>query len=113
MSDNSGLQTASPAVVLEGVEPHLIAFIQHLAMAHQVLFGSELVITSGKDSIHSAGSLHSVGRAVDVRIKDLDAEAQLLFLLVISYAALSNKVAFFDERVLGAEAHVHIEYHGD
>jgi hypothetical protein len=112
MPDNTGLLTASDKVSLQGVDPHLIAFAQHLAMAHQVLFSTEMVITSGKDSIHATGSLHSIGRALDVRIKDLDPESQALFLHVLAFSAVPNSIAFFDERALGDEAHVHIEYHG-
>lgn len=112
VEETNGLQLASPAVQLTGVDAHLVAFIQHLAAVHLVLFGSDLVVTSGKDSIHSAGSLHAQGRAVDVRIKDLDPEGQMLFLTILAYTAVSNSIAVFDERALGAESHVHIEYHG-
>lgn len=112
MSDTNGLQLASPAVNVKDVAPQLMAFVAHLAAVHLVLFGKDLVVTSGRDAIHATGSLHSQGRAVDVRIKDLDPEGQLLFLSILSYAAVPNQVAFFDERALGEESHVHIEYHG-
>jgi len=112
MADETGLVTASPAVVLDGVDAHLIAFMQHLAVIHKLLFGSDLVVTSGKDSIHAVGSLHAQGKAIDVRIKDLGVDEQLLFLAVLAYATPAAHIAVFDERALGAEAHIHLEYHG-
>lgn len=111
MEETQGLQLASPAVVLDGVDPHLISFVQHLAAIHLVVFGIDLVVTSGKDSIHSPGSLHAQGKAVDVRIKDLEPDAQLLFFSILAYAAPANGIAVFDERALGSEAHVHLESH--
>jgi len=33
-------------------------------------YGQELVVTSARDSIHSAGSLHYYGLAVDLRTRD-------------------------------------------
>lgn len=112
MTEESGLVTASPAVVLAGVEPKLISFTQNLAVLHKVLFGIDLVVTSGKDAIHAASSLHPQGKALDLRIRDLDADAQLMFLLVILYAAPANDVSVFDERALPGAPHIHIEYHG-
>ena len=112
MHDSTGLVTASPAVNLNGVKPELIAFAQHLAVLHGMLFGLDLVITSGKDSEHVAGSLHAQGLALDLRVKDLDAGGQMLFLAVLNYAAPDNHIAVFDERALPGAPHLHIEYHG-
>lgn len=112
MAAQTGLVTGSAAVVLDGVADPLIAFAQHLAMIHKLLFGIDLVVTSGKDSIHSSGSLHAQGKAIDVRTKDKDELQQVLFISILAYASLSAEVAVFDERALGSEAHIHIEYHG-
>jgi hypothetical protein len=103
---------ASPAVRIAGVKLELLAFVDHLALIHRVLFNKVLVITSGIDSLHVAGSLHSQGLAVDVRTKDLLPDEQQLLLALLAYAAPSNHVAVFDERALGGEAHIHLEYHG-
>jgi hypothetical protein len=103
---------ASPQVVLEGVCQPLLAFIAYLAIWHSITFSSPLVITSGKDAVHSASSLHGIGKAVDVRIKDLDAAAQMIFLLVLAYCAPDNHIAVFDERALDGQEHIHLEYHG-
>jgi hypothetical protein len=112
MTETTGLVTASSAVVLDGVDAHLISFAQHLAVLHKVLFGTDMVVTSGKDSIHVASSLHGQGKALDLRIKDLAPDAQMIFLALLMYAAPENNVAVFDERALPGSPHIHIEYHG-
>jgi hypothetical protein len=112
MTDTTGLTTASPAVALEGVVEPLLAFAQHLALLHTVLFGTDLVITSGRDSIHAASSLHAQGKALDLRIKDLSPDAQIIFLSLLMYAAPENQVSVFDERALPGAPHIHVEYHG-
>jgi hypothetical protein len=103
---------ASPQVVMDGVSPPLVSFIAHLGLWHSVTFGKPLVITSGKDAVHSASSLHGIGKAVDVRIKDLVPDAQMLFLAVLAYCAPENHIAVFDERALAGQEHIHLEYHG-
>jgi hypothetical protein len=103
---------ASPAVQLAGVRPELLTFVDYLALIHRVVFSKPLVITSARDSVHSAGSLHAQGLAVDVRTKDLLPDEQGLLLALLAYAAPANKVAVFDERALGGESHIHLEYHG-
>jgi hypothetical protein len=105
-------QLASPAVKIAGVNAKLMDFVTYLALVHSVLFAEPLVITSGIDSIHVAGSLHAQGLAVDIRTRDIDADSQMLLLAILAYAAPANKVAVFDERALGGEAHIHLEYHG-
>jgi len=105
-------ELASPSVSLAGVNQSLLNFVEYLGLWHRLTFNKPLVITSGKDAIHSASSLHGVGRAVDVRTKDLDPAEQQLFLALLAFAAPGNMVAVFDERALGGEAHIHLEYHG-
>jgi hypothetical protein len=105
-------QLASPAVSLAGVKTELLTFVDYLALVHRVVFAKPLVITSGKDSVHVSGSLHSQGLAVDVRTRDLLPDEQQVLLMLLAYAAPSNHVAVFDERALGGEAHIHLEWHG-
>ena len=112
MTETEPLQTASPSVVLTGVAAPLLNFAQHLALIHELLCGAPLVITSGKDSLHVAGSLHSEGLAVDLRTKDKSDAANQLFLMVLAYAGPENEIAVFDERALPDAPHIHIEYHG-
>jgi hypothetical protein len=104
---------ASAEVNIKDVNPILMQYVVHMAYVHKLLFGAPLVITSGKDSIHAPGSLHGQGRAVDVRLRDLSEADQIQFLCTLVWSAPANKVAVFDERALGAESHVHIEYHGE
>lgn len=107
-----GLAVASDTVVLEGVDPRLMAYAEHLGMVHHLLFGKPLTITSGKDSTHVSHSFHYLGRALDVRTADLDPEEQLVLLNVIAFSAPPQGVAVFDERAVHGEAHIHLELHG-
>lgn len=103
---------ASPSVILAGVNELLLSFVDYLGLVHRVVFSKPLVITSGKDGAHSPGSLHAEGRAVDIRTRDLLPDEQQLLLLLLAYAGPANGIAVFDERALGAQAHIHLEYHG-
>lgn len=64
-----------------------------------------LVITSGRDGKHMAGSLHYVGRAVDLRSRDLGTDA-------IKVAVLNDlkKELGADYDVLFEGDHYHVEY---
>ncbi len=105
-------ELAGPRVTVAGVKAELMSFVDYLGLVHRVVFGKPLVITSGKDSIHVAGSLHGQGLAVDVRTRDLASDEQGLLLALLAYAAPAARIAVFDERALGGEAHIHLEYHG-
>lgn len=105
-------QLASPSVNVAGVAQPLMNFVSYLGLIHRLLFSKALFITSGKDSLHVAGSLHGQGLAVDIRTRDLLPDEQALLLHLLAFAGPSNHVAVFDERALGAEAHIHLEYHG-
>lgn len=107
-----GLKLASQDVVIDGVDPRLMNYVEHLGMTHRLLFGKDLVITSGKEGKHVQNSFHYRGLALDVRTMDKEPEEQLLFLNVISFSAPSRGVAVFDERTSSDEKHVHLEYHG-
>jgi hypothetical protein len=105
-------ELATPQVDVKGVLGPLMNFVDYLGLVHRVVFSKPLVITSGRDGIHTLGSLHAQGRAVDVRTKDLLPDEQLLLLHILSYAAPANHIAIFDERALIGQEHIHIEYHG-
>lgn len=108
----SGCNLASPAVVLDGVRPTLLAVLSRIGLAHQALFGSACVITSGMDSEHVAGSLHGEGRAVDVRVNDLSEPFQSLWVFIVCTLAKVSGCSVFDERGLMVPGHLHIEYRG-
>jgi hypothetical protein len=107
-----GLGVASPDVVLDGVDPRLLSYAEHLGMVHQLLFGKPFIITSGKDGTHVPGSFHPLGRALDGRTVDKDPEELLVFLNIIAFSAPAQGVAVFDERAVHGEPHVHLELHG-
>lgn len=111
MDTPAGLELAGPQVILEGVTPKLLQFVEHVGLVHQLIFGSPLVITSGRDS-HSPGDVHMRGEAVDVRTVDKDAEGVLLFLLILAYAATAVAIAYMDERNGAGGPHIHIEWRG-
>lgn len=105
-------ELASAKVVMAGVAEPLLAFVSYLGLVHRVVFNKPLVVTSARDSVHTRSSSHAEGRAVDIRMGDLLPDEQCLVLHLLAYAGPSNKIASFDERVLGGESHVHLEYHG-
>jgi hypothetical protein len=105
-------ELAGPNVIVAGVRRELMQFVDYLALVHRVVFSKPLVITSGIDGAHVASSMHPAGLAVDFRTKDLLPDEQGLLLALLAYAAPSNHVAVFDERALGGEAHIHLEYRG-
>lgn len=105
-------ELASPAVQMTGVAKPLESFLQYLGLLHRMIFNKVLIVTSGKDSVHVASSLHGQGLAVDIRTRDLLPDEQALLLHLLAFAGPANHIAIFDERALGAEAHIHLEYHG-
>jgi hypothetical protein len=106
------LLPASNEVSIDGVHPDLISYAVHLAYIHWLLFGKPLIITSGKDGKHVAGSLHAQGRALDFRTRDLEADEELVFFQVLAFSAVGRKCGVFDERAVPGGAHIHVEYHG-
>lgn len=103
---------ASGAVEVEGVEPALMTFAVQLGYLHYIAFGLPLVITSGKDGQHVAGSLHAEGRALDFRTTDKTADEMIVFLALLAYAAPRQNCRVFDERVGPGGEHIHLEFHG-
>lgn len=67
--------------------------------------GEELVITSARDSIHSAGSLHYYGLAIDCRTHYFTDATKKLLYNELKYALTSLG---FD--VIMHSTHIHIEY---
>lgn len=67
-------------------------------------YGQELVITSGRDGIHSAGSLHYYGRAIDCRTRYFDEDTKERV-----YNELVEDLGS-DYDVIKHSTHIHIEY---
>lgn len=100
------------SVEVDGVVPALMTFAVQLGYLHWIIFGFPLVITSGKDGQHTAGSLHPEGRALDFRTHDKTADEMVVFLAILAYAATGANCRVFDERVGPGGEHIHVEYHG-
>lgn len=101
---------ASDSVIIDGVNPLLLAFVDRLSGIHQLLFDEPIVITSGKDGTHGLGSLHPHGRAVDLRTRDLTQTQLGVFLSILAYECWANNMIYMDESALVGESHIHIEY---
>ncbi len=112
MSAPVGFKTAGEYVRLDGVNEQLLTFVAVLDRIHQQLFAMQLTITSARDGQHSAGSLHALGKAVDIGTNDKDEAGNLVFLTVLFYAARIMPITTFDERNLPGAPHLHIEWHG-
>lgn len=68
--------------------------------------GYETIITSGTDSIHSAGSLHYYGYALDFRTRHMELnETAVLFAKVL--ASLDDEY-----KAVLHKTHLHVEYRG-
>jgi hypothetical protein len=66
--------------------------------------GEELVITAGLDGLHSAGSLHYYGYALDFRTRYFDAS------VIPGVAALLKKELGVEYDVIIHKTHIHVEY---
>ncbi len=67
-------------------------------------YGQELVVTSGTDGTHSAGSLHYYGRALDFRTRYFDKEE-----LDKVFNSMCEKLND-DYDVVVHDTHIHVEY---
>ena len=106
------LVRASDSVNIADLHTNLQVFMAWLANAHKALFNCPLVVTSGKDAIHGTGSKHYSGRAFDMRTHDKSDLENSVLIIVICAVSAKYGIACFDERALGAEAHIHIELAG-
>jgi hypothetical protein len=106
------LAYASAGVDCSDLDPKLVFTVRWIAQVHELLFGTQLVITSGRDGKHAPGSAHDVGKAVDVRTGDLGLDAQLMFVIVAGYIARMQGCGVFDERMLPGAPHLHLEVLG-
>ena len=68
-------------------------------------YGVDCVITSGLDGKHSKTSLHYLGYAVDIRIRNLKREGQAEY-IVDKHKDLHDKL--YD--IILEKTHIHIEY---
>lgn len=96
--DTDSIQLESMSVQVRHLDESLVSFLINAGKAHLALYGRALVLTSGNDGTHVAGSAHGKNKAVDLRSLDKSPEAEMLFCLVLGWFSRLYKVAVFDER---------------
>jgi len=108
-----------PGVVLKDatvnvvdINPVLQSFLVTCGLVHMHLFNQLLTVTSGKDGVHSPGSKHGKGDALDLRIVSLPPIDQPAFILVLRVLCARFGLAMFDETFTPGAGHVHIEIAG-
>jgi len=98
------MKIANDGVLLAGLKPQMR---QALLAAARVMkkYKKELVITCGLDGVHSAGSLHYYGYAIDIRCNYLKDEGQKSGAAILIRNMLPD-----DYDVIYEGSHIHIEY---
>ena len=66
--------------------------------------GLDLVITSGVEGIHGYGSLHYVGLAIDIRIRDLT-DVHAMFKIIVALLPSGYDIILEENK-----KHIHIEW---
>jgi hypothetical protein len=106
---DQGIMLASKTVAMDGLDAHLHDVAKELARMHVALFDKFLIVTSANDSVHSKGSKHYIGKALDIRSHDKSELEQALWAIVLSFVCPPHGVGVFDERALPGGAHWHLE----
>lgn len=107
--NSGGLAVKDNAVNLEGLNEKIVLFLAAAAQVHAALFHVPLVVTSGKDQEHISHSKHFIGRAVDLRLSDLDAVGQTICHIAFTYLACKCECGIFWEFTETPESHLHVE----
>jgi len=109
MSSPTTWLPANSLVNTNKLDPRLKTFLERAGEAHWALFRSPLVVTSGNDSTHVAGSAHYWDKAIDLRSRDLSDSGALIMLIILVNLGLEFGVAVFDERLKPDGPHFHCE----
>lgn len=104
-----GVEKKDATVNVASLDNGLMAALAKIGRIHLDLFNKPMIITSGNDGKHTAGSKHYVNKAVDARTIDKTPEEQQLFLLILLFLDTRLRLMIFDERQLPGSDHVHIE----
>lgn len=88
---------------LKGIDEVMVLILPKIEKLYEAI-GKELVITSGTDGIHSIGSLHYKGLAIDIRVPYLTLNANRPFVDMI------RLVLNINFEVILEKDHIHIEY---
>lgn len=97
------MKIKSRNVGISTISNHII-FALLIAQTIYDKFGCELIITSLQDSVHSNGSKHYSGNAVDLRIKNIPKPMQVLV-----FNALKAALPIGFDCILESD-HIHIEW---
>jgi hypothetical protein len=103
--------TTKPGVRFAVITPALLHMLAALERLSRELFGlpdEGLVITSGSDGTHMAGSKHYTGEAIDLRSKTMSPTIRGSFIKTLR-AALGPQFTVLLEHVGEAQEHVHIQ----
>lgn len=98
------LKNEGNPVSLKGVRPETIVAMHIADMVHQELFGSRVTITAVTDGVHSAGSLHYVGLAFDIRTRSIEESKIPVFVEALKKSLTGE----FD--VITEGDHIHVEF---
>ena len=104
-----GVERKDATVIVASLVPELTTALAKIGRVHLDLFDKPLIITSGNDGKHKAGSKHYVNKAVDLRMVDKDLVEQALFIDILMYLDTRLHLMLFDERQEPGSDHVHIE----
>lgn len=107
-----GVALKDKSVNVTDINPVLQAFLVAAGLVHMHLFNALLTVTSGEDAMHTVGSKHYIGNAVDLRINDLPLDYQPVFILYLRVLCDRFHLALFDESNVPGAGHVHIEIAG-
>jgi hypothetical protein len=107
-----GVALKDNTVNVVDIDPALQSFLITAGLVHMHLFNQLLVVTSGKDGVHSVGSKHAKGDAVDLRIWPLPLGYQPAFILLLRVLCDRFHLAMFDESFTPGAGHVHVEIAG-
>lgn len=90
--------------VVLALAPEMARAWWRIVQAHRSIGIRDPIVTSGSEGQHMAGSLHYVGKAVDLRTRDLSS-LQVVQLIASLRAWLGEDFDVIDE-----SNHIHVEY---
>ena len=106
------MKVKDDSVNIWGLQPEMQPVLKWAEDIWEHYLATEVIVTSARDSMHSAGSLHYYGYAVDLRTWDStghqvddDVRRELAKSLRIHLAEYS---AYYD--VITHSTHIHVEY---
>jgi hypothetical protein len=103
------VELKSDHVSLVGLDLKLLTFLTAAGLVHHALFDLPLVVTCAVDMVEHKTGKHPVGKAVDLRINDLELFEVDRFLLAVVTLCDRIGLAVFDERNLPGAPHFHVE----